>query len=287
MIGSQGFVQPKNINFRIFAESVETRPLADLKQSLSQLTAYNPEEIQWLAYFQALIKIKEEKDVDALTDLKKSYESLKQRLTEVEPDQYRLLGLALKKIGWIYRKNKDYEKAYFYHNARYLYAVKYGSAVEIHDAAISMDVDSYYLKDLKLSELWLNISREAALKINNPIDRARSLGITDNNLASTLSLQKNFTNASEFIFKSLDSWIEYESLTGPHENKVLWGYYGVGDIFENWARHNKETQQSFTNEKFQAEKSFRKALELAEQRKVSEMDRNSIQDRLNQVLDLA
>lgn len=282
----EGYVRPHNQQCREFADLVETLALPELKQSFAKLKANTPNEIQWLNYFSGLIKIKEDQDVNALVELQKVYESIKHRFVDMDRDHYRLAGLALKKIGWIYRKNKDFEKAYFYHNARYHYMSQYGSSLEIHDAAVSMDIDSYYLKDLKLSEFWLLISREAALNVQNPIDRARSLGITDNNLAGTYSSQKRFKEATDYIFKSLDSWIDYESLTGPHENKVVWGYYSVGDIFESWALHRKEINQSFSDEKSESEKAFKKSLEIALQRKILDTDIISIQDRLNKVLDL-
>ncbi len=286
MTNYDGDVHPQNSQFREFLDLAETLSLTELKQSFTKLKANTPSEIHWLNYFQGLLKIKEEQDVNALVELQKVYDSVKHRFIEMDRDLYRLAGLALKKIGWIYRKNKDFEKAYFYHSARYHYMVQYGSSLEIHDAAISVDVDSYYLKDLKLSEFWLLISRDAALNVQNPIERARCLGITDNNLASTYSAQKRFKESTDSIFKSLDSWIEYESLTGPHENKVVWSYYAVGDIFESWALHRKEVNQSYQDEKSESAKAFKKAFEIAQQRKMSDSDIISIQDRLNKILDL-
>ncbi len=281
----EGFIQPKKIEFRSFLESVDGRSVSELKKSLSDLVAYSSEEIQWLNYFQALLKIKEEADVDALNILKKIYESSKVNLTDEQADSYRFLGLVLKKIGWIYRKNKDFEKAYFYHSARHLYLSRYGSAAEIHDAAISLDMDAYYLKDLKVSEFWLLNSKDAAMKINNPIDRSRSLGLTNNNLGSTYALQKRFNEAVACIYAALDAWIDYEALTGPHENKVVWAYYAVGDVYESWLLHRQETKDNTLDQKTEALRAFRKAIALAEQRNMPETDRLSMQDRLNKILD--
>ncbi len=276
----QGFIQPQNPQFREFHEKHEQLSLAEIKATFSQLKITTPLETHWHKYFSGLIKITEDKDIDALNELQKVYDSIKHRFTDIEREQYRLAGLALKKIGWIYRKNKEYEKAYYYHNVRYQYMTHYGSSLELHDAAISLDVDSYYLKDLKLSEFWLLISKQCASNIQNPIDRARSLAISDNNLASSYCLQKKFKEATEHIFQSLDTWIGYESLTGPHENKVVWAYYGVADIYEAWAQHKKETQQNYSDEQNESKRYFQKALDLAQQRKILETDIMSIQTRL-------
>jgi len=282
-----GFIRPANTQFREFLDMADSLSLPELKASFQKLKANNTSEVHWMNYFQGLMKIKENQDINALLELQKVYESVKHRFIDIEIEQYRLAGLALKKIGWIYRNNKDFEKAYYYHNARYQYMKQYGSALEIHDSAISLDVDSYHLKDLKLSELWLQISREAAEEIKNPIDRARSLGISDNNLSGTYSSQKRFEEAVSYIFKSLDHWIEYESLTGPHEFKVVWAYYGVGYIFETWAQHLKELRQNFQNPKDEAEKAYSKALELGEKRQMPENDVVTIREHLNQIQNLA
>lgn len=282
-IKAEGFVQPKKIEFQSFAESLEKRSVSELKESIQRLRPFTEQDHQWYSYFQALIKLKEEADIDALNLFKKLYEESKQKLNHENAEDFRWLGLVLKKIGWIYRKNKDFEKAYFYHNARYLFMCQYGSEVEIHDSAISLDMDAYYLKDLRLSELWLKISLEVAAKIKNPIDQTRTLGISHNNLASTYSLQKRFKEATDSVYASLDAWINYEALTGPHENKVVWAYYGVGDIHESHALNRKESGQNFTQEKNDAIKAFQKSLELAEKRSLSETDRRSIQERLEKV----
>ena len=282
----QGFIQPQNSQFRDFHETFEQLSLAEIKASFSQLKMGTPLDTHWHKYFSGLIKIKEEKDIDALNELQKVYDSVKHRFTDIEREQYRLVGLALKKIGWIYRKNKEYEKAYYYHNIRYQYMTHYGSALELHDAAISLDVDAYYLKDLKLSEFWLLISKQCASNIQNPIDRTKSVAISDNNLASTYCLQKKFKEAIEYIFQSLDTWIDYESLTGPHENKVIWAYYGVADIYEAWAQHKKETQQNYSDEQNESKRYFQKSLDLALQRQILETDIMSIQNRLHKVTEL-
>lgn len=283
---NDGFVIPQNPAYREFNDLYDKSSLTEIKTAFSKLKITSPLESHWNNYFSGLVKIKEDQDISALNELQKVYDSVKHRFTDIEREQYRLAGLALKKIGWIYRKNKDFEKAYFYHSVRYQYMTQYGSSLELHDSAISLDIDSYYLKDLKLSEFWLLLSRQAAVNIQNPIDKRRCLGITDNNLASTYSLQKKFTDAVDCIFKSLDSWIDYEALTGPHENKVVWAYYGVADIYESWALHKKETHQNYSDEQSQSQKFFQKALDLATQRKTIETDISSIRERLNKAADM-
>ena len=283
MMKAEGFIQPKRIEFQSFAESIEQRSPPELKEALRKLQPFTEQDRRWHSYFEGLLKLREEADIDALNLFKKLYEDSKQQLSSESSDDFRWLGLVLKKIGWIYRKNKEFEKAYFYHNARYLFMCEYGSEVEIHDSAISLDVDAYYLKDLRLSEFWLKISLESAIKIKNPIHQARSLGLSHNNLGSTYSLQKRFKEATDSIYCSLDAWINYEALTGPHENKVVWAYYGVGDIHESHALHLKTAGQNFTQHQADAMKAFRKSLELAEQRNLSETDRRSIQERLSKV----
>lgn len=230
-----------------------------------------------------LLELKDQ--VSALRLFKLNYEIVKTLdFASSEQDLAALisyLGLSLKKIGWICRQNQEYEKAYFYHQVRFEYLQLQTSYLELHDACISLDMDSFYLKDLRLCKLWLNTSLKYAKLINNPIDQTKALATSYNNLSGTYSEMGLFKESLEFIDLSLDHWIKYEAYCGTEENRVVWAYFAVAEIFNKWQAQLQSRNEKSLWQRQEALKNYQKCLQIAAARNLSFQETEPISLKIN------
>jgi tetratricopeptide (TPR) repeat protein len=230
----------------------------------------------------------EQKDqVSALREFKLNYEMVKtldfissdQDLAELIP----YLSLSLKKIGWICRQNQEYEKAYYYHQVRFEYLKLQTSHLDLHDACISLDIDSFYLKDLRLCKLWLNTSLQHAKLINNPIDQTKALAMSYNNLSGTYSEMGLFKESLEFIDQSLDHWMKYEAYCGTEENRVVWAYFAVAEVFYKWQTLLQSQNERAQWQRQEALKNYQKCLQIALARNLNSQETEPISLKINQL----
>ncbi len=238
-------------------------------------------------YDKGLQLLEDQQQVPAMAAFKANYEKLKNLEFTISDQEFQKLipftSLSLKKIGWICRQNQEFEKAYYYHEIRYEYVKKYGSKQELHDACISLDMDSFYLKDLRLCQLWLHKSLEIAKLINNPIDQTKALGISYNNLSGTYSEMKLYKEALESIDLSLDHWIKYESYCGTEENRIVWAYYAVAEIFFKWSETLQSHGEHSHWQKQEALKNYSKSLQIAQSRNMPDSELHPITIKIHQL----
>ncbi len=276
-----GFIQPTQPEI---IEALAQINQGDADAALASLArAQGTAEIEdtlWKNYVEALILFKQDKFDDGYNALLSLYERVRDSKADFSIDVFRILGAALKKMGWYWRRKKEFEKAYAFHAIQFNYLNEYGSPVELHDTCISLDVDSFSLKDLRQSEFWLRRGLEAAQQIEDGRSRARAMGMSCNNLAGTLYSLNRFDEAVNTINLSMKHWEEYEVHAGTQEFRVLWAHYGVGDVYENWARFLKENGRDFSQQKQRSIESYQQSLELAQQRELPEKESKVIAERL-------
>ncbi|MDA8792978.1 hypothetical protein N9N67_07020 [Bacteriovoracaceae bacterium] len=183
-------------------------------------------------------------------------------LSEPTNSEYITVGDCLKKLGWYWRKQKAHDRAHAFHIKRLNLMQKHGTPVEVHDSFLSLDIDAYYLKDLKLSQSYLEQSIEVAKSIKDNTIRSRSLAMSENNLAGTLSDLKDFPNAVGASHEALDHWLEYEEVSSNlKEHRVVWAFYNLGNIYEKWANSLRREKKQFMPEKNQALRFYQLSLE--------------------------
>ena len=254
----------------------------DYESALSQLEKADLSkklDKHWGSHLKGVALLGQKQLEQGFNELNKVHLEVKEN-SDSKMEDFRLAGLSLKKIGWYYRKLKEYTKAFAHHNIRYQYMLDHGSFLELHDSLISLDVDSYYLKNMDLSEKFLKESIECANQINEDLDRFRSLGISYNNLGGTLYALKKFEEAVDAIELALDWWRKYEDLTGTNENKVVWAHWGVGDVFENWMKYLKDSGKDFSEQKDRALSSYNESLRIANERRLNDGEIKPIVDRI-------
>jgi tetratricopeptide (TPR) repeat protein len=222
----------------------------------------------WSGYNEAIDLYKKEKFDDGLKKLMNCYQNIIDKKDAVA-EEFRIAGMCLKKIGWYHRKQKDYHKAFSFHSMRLVLVKEFGSANEVHDALISLDVDVYMLKNMHLSERFLTESIDYANEVKDEKSRYMALGTTFNNLGGTLYGLNKFKKSEESILKSLTYWSKYEEITGTEEMKVPWAYFAIGDVYEQWAKHLKENNEDYSIQKEKAQSNFSKAQEIAKARNMS------------------
>ena len=207
-------------------------------------------------------------------------------LTEEQSAQrFRLAAMALKKMGWLQRRNEEFERAYALHAIEFRYLRQYGSFQEMHDATISLDVDSYFLKNPNLSRMWLESGVEVAEHIEQPATRYKALGMSWNNLAGTYCELQRFEDADEAIHSSLEQWTEYEELTGADEYRRVWAHYGIGDVYQRWGDFLAEMEdEEAAREKFdEAKHALTGAVQLAEKQSMPTGDRQPLKSKLHRI----
>ena len=210
-----------------------------------------------------------------LLEAKKLYLSCHEKFQknlEAKPELYRIAGLCLKKLGYIERIHKNYELAAYYHQLRLSYVKDYGSAWEVYDSYISLDVDAYFLKNFHLSSIMLLKAITYGKLIKDSQKRFLALGTAHNNLAGTLYSLEKFKSAEQVSKLALDYWQKYEKRAGTKEMKLPWAYYTIGDVYENWIKHAKEEKLKISL-KSKALKEYEKAKSLGASRK---MDNSSL-----------
>lgn len=276
----QGFVFPQHPRLREFYEKVESGVLKKSNEDFSNLTHLTSVDRLWIQYLNGLRFLQLENDFEAIKCFEKIYSTSKSRFVEIVEDAERITGLSLKQLGLIHRRNKNFEKAYYFHQIAYEYFRNYGSVLEAHDAIIQIDFDCYYLQDLKLSEFWLKKSMELLNELSNPLDRIRCLAISSQNLASTLLHQKQYDRAEKEMLKALDAWIEYESYFGPSEGKVIKAYESLGDFYEMWGQSLRSLEQNFIDTMDRSRQAYETALKWSEKRNHSEADQENLKEKM-------
>lgn len=278
----KGFLQPTN---QIVIDSKKLIDENKFGDAIARLANFNPKtklDESWKGYLLGISYFGDKKLEKGIDPLNACYELVKSN-TSAESDHFRLAGMCIKKIGWFHRNKKDYINAFAYHNIRYRYVLEHGSNLDIHDSLISLDVDAYFLKDLHLSEKVLKESIQYGEGVHDDKNRTMALGTTYNNLGGTLYGLKNFVDAEKTIKTSLKFWQQYEDITGVTEFKVGWAFYGIGDVYENWTKHLKESQKNYSDKKKLALKAYRESLKLAWERKMPESVQKYIKERIQAV----
>lgn len=257
----------------------------DASDLLESLTPSSLLEESWIDYLKGVLFQKDSNDAAAITTFSHPYTLVKENPgTKPDPSLFRLVGLCLKKLAGFYKKAGDRDKAYFYHQLAYEYFLKWGSAEEVHDATLSLDGDSYAAGDFVLDEVWIRRGIEVTKEIDGEADRRRALGMSWTNLAGTLTRVNRFGEAVGAIEKSLGYWEKYEKAAGPAENQLVSAYFGVGNIYIEWAKALKAQNDGHYREKLQkAQSAFSKSLEIAEERSLPQQQILPIQDKLKAI----
>jgi len=212
-----------------------------------------------------------------------------ERTTEILPERelgprMRLAAKCLQKMGWLHRRNEEFQRGYALHAIQYRYVLHHGSYEEIHDAAISLDVDAYFLKNAYLSKMWLETSIEAGESIADPVTRHRCLGMSWNNLAGTLCQLEQFEAAESAIDSSLDHWTDYEEETDSDEHHTVWARYGIGDVYHRWGNYLEHRDDEEAEAKLEeAREVLDRALEIAEQQEMGSDELDPIVRKLHRV----
>jgi len=221
--------------FNKFFKLLDAKKINEADEFIECLEVDNNIESMWKPYCSGILFFKKEEfdeGNDFFQECKNAFDSLENK----DSSAYRLLSMALKKLGWYQRHMKNFSEAYKIHEEEFNILLNHGSYKELHDATISLDVDSYYLKDLENSELWLRKSLEFGEKIVDDLTRVRSLAMSTNNLSGTLCGLKKFKEAFEFVEKSLELWKEFETINSANkEFRVAWALFAKADIYEQWA----------------------------------------------------
>jgi len=258
----------------------------DYGEALERLEEFEPEEgadRDWAGYLRGLGLL----GVRELDDAYESFRSTAERITataraELEADRYRIAAKCLKKMGWYHRRGDGHARAYAYHSMEYELVGEHGSAMEEHDAALSLDVVAYQLRMPQISRGWIERSIDAAAEIDGEAERHKALGISWNNLAGTLCDLGEFERAAEAGNESLDQWRAYEQLEGREENRIVWANHIFGDVYKRWGDHLLgEGDDGEARKKLEvARTALEEAVEEAEEREMSEADREDIRGKL-------
>ena len=272
----------------ILIEAMDLINRGDLDQAASKLMAFKPSndlDTGWVSYLSGIIAFGRQDYSGGMTLLQTPYTSLKGEPSRYDSNYHRLVAKCLKKVGWNFRRLKEYEKAYTNHSVVYQIYERYGAFAELHDAAISLDVDSFFLGDMELDEYWLGKSIEAGDRIPEGKRKSAALGTSYNNLAGTLYGLVRFENSEQSIKRSFDYWSSYEEVAGTSENKLVWAYFGIGDVYQTWAQHlrDKRDVSACEAKKAQASNAYNQALQLSVVRAMNDDDISSIKSRVDEV----
>jgi len=283
-----GRLRPKGNSTREFHELLVDQEYDD---ALEKLDAFEPREgieRDWAGYLRGLGLL----GARELDDAYESFRATAERITstrsdELEADRYRVAAKCLKKMGWYHRRGDGHARAYAYHSMEYDLVDGHGSALELHDAALSLDVVAYHLRTPQISRGWIERSIDAASEIDGEAARKKALGISWNNLTGTLCDLGEFEEAGRAAEKSLEHWRTYEDLEGPEENRVIWAKHIFGDAYKRWGDslieegHQQEGRQKLEV----ARTALEEAVEEAESRELRESDIEDIQGKLDAVLE--
>ncbi|MBT3981809.1 MAG: tetratricopeptide repeat protein [Bacteriovoracaceae bacterium] len=254
---------------------------AKARQFLNTTEIDGPYEAAWVNYFHGLLAMADKDFPKALEIIETGHS----RIYHKSSDKFqRLKGRFLKKLGWLQRWNKNYQGATFLHQKEYQVFKKYGSALELHDALISLDVDAYFLKRWDLSEKWLNEALKVASDIDDKDNKLKSLAITHNNLSGTLSSLKKFEQAIQNAILAHKYWTEFQVTKGQDQSREVWATFNIGDIYFAWYQHLK-VQEIAGAETYQKKSidAYKKSLSLARKRKIKKSDILYIKKQLSKV----
>lgn len=263
----------------------------EYEEALERLEELEPSEgidRDWIGYLRGLGLL----GTRELDDAYESFRSTAERITstpreELGEDRFRIAAKCLKKMGWYHRRGDGHARAYAYHAMEYDLIESYGSALELHDAALSLDVVSYHLRTPQISRGWIERSIDAASDIDGDAARRKALGISWNNLTGTLCDLGEFEEAGHAADESLEQWRAYEELEGPEENRVIWAKHIFGDAYKRWGDSLiAEREQQEGRQKLEvARTALTEAVEEAEEREMSDSDLEDIQGKLDGVLE--
>ena len=283
----EGFLEPSPAALKEVLKRIEKN---QFDEAISELASFKAEpnsiQTQWVSYLTGLALFGKKELEPGVQKFHSIYEYIRSSKDALPPEMFRLLGASLKKVGWYFRTKKEFDRAYAYHSIEFSYFEKYGSPLEIHDAAISLDVDSYSLNDMHLSEVWLRKSILAAEQIKEMKSRNHSLGMSYNNLAGTLYSLRRFEESETSIQKSLEYWKAYEAEAGSKESKVLWAYFGVGDVYQEWATYLKGQRADIQKKKDLSLSAYKTSFAMAEKAGLPDQGKKAIQDRIAAVTGL-
>lgn len=257
----------------------------EIQSAIVKLNSFQPKtsfEQAWKDYLLGLAFFESKQWKQGNESLLNCYEPIRSS-AQNNKEIFRVAGLCLKKLGWYQRKLKNYQQALAYHQIRYRYVSSFGSPWEIHDALISMDVDAYFLKDMHLSFELLKQSIETSQKISDPSYRSQALGTAYNNLAGTLYTLERFEASVDAIKMALRYWQQFEGITNQKQFKLVWAHYGVGDVYENWAKFLKKKGKNYGYQKDEAKKAYSLGLQLGEGRALDAVNQDLIRRRIQKV----
>lgn len=258
-------------------------------EALSEVEATEPEgrlERDWLGYLQGLALL----GARELDDAYESFRETAERITSassdaLEPDRHRVAAKCLKKMGWYHRRGDGHARAYAYHSMEYDLLDAHGSPIELHDAALSLDVVAYHLRTPRISRNWIERSIEAARDIEQEVDRRKALGLSWNNLTGTLCDLGDFEEAADTAEHSLEEWTAYEDLVGGDENRLIWAKHIYGDAYKRWgdALVEEGDEEAGLEKLDRAREVLEEAIEEAESREMEEDDLADIRGKLEGV----
>lgn len=272
-----GFLSAPTEELRSINELLESE---DSNEALIRLIEMSPDsslENRWVNYFKGVALLNSEKYEEGLAELELPCLYVRENASlDLTKEDFRLAGMCLKKIGWYHRRQENYHLAYAHHSVRHQYMQGYGSHAEMADAAISLDVDCYYLKDLRLSEMWLHKATMSAEGIVNPTLKERFMGMSFNNLSGTLRDMKRFVEAVALAKESEKRWSSYERFVGKAENRAVWAKYTIGDVYQSWAETLKESgstaEAEYAEKRNLALAAYRAGFEMGQKNGMAESD---------------
>jgi tetratricopeptide (TPR) repeat protein len=223
------------------------------------------EHMLWMYYLRGRVAhVREQYDsaIQSLLELKKM---VADAARAPNADELRLAAMALKQLGSIARQRDEFVRAIGYHATEYGYLLHAGSFLDLHDAAISLDVDHFFAGDAPGSLCWGERSLEFARQIPDEQTRHRCEGMSLNNLAMWHADIGDPEVGIDLAKQSLACWTAYEGLAGTDENRVVWAEYGVGYAFAKLAESTDPDDAEA-----EARARYRRALDIARDRGMSE-----------------
>lgn len=182
--------------------------------------------------------------------LEANYQDLRDHAEGWSPDAFRVAARSLKKLGWYYRQKGEFERAYTIHHLQYLFLCQYGSAEDRHDALISLDFDSFELKQSFASEHWLREALAVAAAIPDELSRTKALATSWNNLSDTLRLQKRWIEAVQAGLESQTHWRTWDQSNASKERREIWALLQTADVYKNWSEHLQAADPKAAKDKF-------------------------------------